>query len=47
MAPLFEVQFQYIKTNKPIFKIHAFRIDRIEDLYEIDIQGHKNIKTVM
>lgn len=46
--PMFEVQFKYYKFKKvPVFKILAFRIDKIQELYEIDIEGQKNIKEVM
>ena len=45
--PLFTIEFQYIKTNLPIFKIYAVRASNIEESYEIDIKGQKNIKNVM
>ena len=45
--PLFTIEFQYIKTNQPIFKIYAVRASNIEETYEIDIKGQKNIKNVM
>lgn len=45
--PLFTIEFQYIKTNQPIFKIYAARASNSEESYEIDIKGQKNIKNVM